>query len=144
MKTMEKLEFVDENMILNMDDQAVIQLTCSRHAVRVLMELIGSLKCLGDAGSSRCINVESDNRAMFFDGDGADHIYAITLNGRSLDEWVAKQVKRNEAKQRAIDKSQESEAETQGLIEQARDARDAGETLENADEAEIPDLTDHL
>ena len=95
MNSMEKFDFVDKNLILNMDEQAVIQLTCSRHAVRMLMELLARLKNLGDAGCSRNISIEGSDKAMFFDGDGSDHIYATTLNGRSLEDWVFKQEQRN-------------------------------------------------
>lgn len=98
MNSADKWGFVDKDLMLDMDEKATIQLVCSRHSVKVIMELLARLKNLGDAGCSRCISIEGSQKKMFFDGDGSDHIYSYTLNGRSLDEWVEKQRKRIELK----------------------------------------------
>ena len=70
------------------DTEHRIELTCTKQTIDTLVPLLKELRYLGRVGASRTVRIEDwdDNRrSQFgFDGDGADHIGDIIVDGTKV------------------------------------------------------------
>lgn len=84
---------------IKFNDMVTLTIQCTREAAASLAPLLLHLKYLGDCGASRDIIVSPDDKSLKashgFDGDGADQIERISINGREVkrkektDRWEA-------------------------------------------------------